>query len=256
MPSHKTLFIPNVTTDVGLSPPYNSLFTLLRPVLRPRRRPDRQERRHGLRAAQGRRPAGRSARTASPATATSCRRTSAFMVLTRAQNQPGPDGVLGTADDIQDANNTDSPVGRPEPDLHLARLAPGLPARVRDERRRPAGRHRQAARRPAPAPTAGGMATWARKTQAARPARPAARDTDVAQHPDAGRRPLRQVPAGSGPRPAAVRDHDRPGRGQHRRPRSPVPANVVHFDTPFLTDIAHNADPVRRTPTTTRPRRR
>ena len=23
----------------------------------------------------------------------------------------------------------------------------------------------------------------------------------------------------------------------------PVPANVVHFDTPFLTDIAHNADP-------------
>ncbi len=23
----------------------------------------------------------------------------------------------------------------------------------------------------------------------------------------------------------------------------PVPANVLHFDTPFLTDIAHNADP-------------
>ena len=23
----------------------------------------------------------------------------------------------------------------------------------------------------------------------------------------------------------------------------PVPANVRHFDTPFLTDIAHNADP-------------
>jgi len=26
-PSHQTLFIPNVTTDVGLSPPYNSVFT-------------------------------------------------------------------------------------------------------------------------------------------------------------------------------------------------------------------------------------
>ena len=26
-PKHKTLFIPNVTTDVGLSPPYNSMFT-------------------------------------------------------------------------------------------------------------------------------------------------------------------------------------------------------------------------------------
>ena len=28
VPSHHTLFIPNVTTDVGLSPPYNSMFTL------------------------------------------------------------------------------------------------------------------------------------------------------------------------------------------------------------------------------------
>ncbi len=27
VPSHQTLFIPNVTTDVGLSPPYNSVFT-------------------------------------------------------------------------------------------------------------------------------------------------------------------------------------------------------------------------------------
>src|SRR3954454_13619885 len=27
VPSHSTLFIPNVTTDVGLSPPYNALFT-------------------------------------------------------------------------------------------------------------------------------------------------------------------------------------------------------------------------------------
>ena len=26
-PSHQTLFIPNITTDTGLSPPYNSLFT-------------------------------------------------------------------------------------------------------------------------------------------------------------------------------------------------------------------------------------
>ena len=31
------------------------------------------------------------------------------MVLTRAQNQPGPDGVLGNADDVQNANNTDTP---------------------------------------------------------------------------------------------------------------------------------------------------
>ena len=28
VPAHQTLFIPNVTTDVGLSPPFNSLFTI------------------------------------------------------------------------------------------------------------------------------------------------------------------------------------------------------------------------------------
>ena len=27
VPTGQTLFIPNVTTDVGLSPPYNSMFT-------------------------------------------------------------------------------------------------------------------------------------------------------------------------------------------------------------------------------------
>ncbi|NQD96190.1 heme peroxidase, partial [Pseudomonas sp. CrR25] len=32
-----------------------------------------------------------------------------FMVLTRATNQPGPDGVLGTADDIHEHSNTTSP---------------------------------------------------------------------------------------------------------------------------------------------------
>ena len=28
VPEDETLFIPNVTTDIGLSPPYNSLFTI------------------------------------------------------------------------------------------------------------------------------------------------------------------------------------------------------------------------------------
>ena len=45
---------------------------------------------------------------------------------------------------------------------------------------------------------------------------------------------------------ASTRHEHRPGRrqveGNLARP-VPVPANVMHFDTPFLTDIAHNADP-------------
>ena len=110
MPAHKTLFIPNVTTDVGLSPPYNSLFTFFGQFFD-----------HGVDQTvksggtvfvplQGRRPAGH----ARPGRHRRHRRrgsaaASAFMVLTRAQNQPGPDGVLGTADDVQNANNTDTP---------------------------------------------------------------------------------------------------------------------------------------------------
>ena len=31
-----------------------------------------------------------------------------------------------------------------------------------------------------------------------------------------------------------------------------MPANALHFDTPFLTDIAHNADPAPLDPTATR----
>ena len=141
VPSHQTLFIPNVTTDIGLSPPYNSAVHVLRPVLRPRRRPDRQERRHRVRAAQRRRPARhRWARRHRRRPATKCRRQQAFMVLTRAQNQPGPDGILG--DDPRrlrrerrrhpEREQHRHAVGRPEPDLHLAPVAPGLPARVRD----------------------------------------------------------------------------------------------------------------------------
>src|SRR5262249_14233414 len=32
-----------------------------------------------------------------------------FMAMTRGQNQPGPDGILGTADDVQEGQNTTTP---------------------------------------------------------------------------------------------------------------------------------------------------
>ena len=57
-----------------------------------------------------------------------------FMVLTRA-----------TVDAEGRGHEPHHALRRPEPDLHLASLAPGLPARVRDDRQR-AGRHRQGAR--------------------------------------------------------------------------------------------------------------
>ena len=105
----ETLFMPNVTTDVGLSPPYNSWFTLFGQFFD-----------HGLDSTVK----GGSGTVFVPlkaddpliagpdhelGSADDLPPQQRFMVLTRAENQPGPDGILGTADDVQDATNTDSP---------------------------------------------------------------------------------------------------------------------------------------------------
>src|SRR3954452_25142205 len=118
-PSHKTLFIPNVTTAVGLSPPYNSWFTFFgqffdhgvdqtvksgSTVFVPLRKDD---------------PLRTLGPDGNPNTPDQVTDQTAFMVLTRAKNQPGPDGILGdnpataldeSADDIQDATNEDTPL--------------------------------------------------------------------------------------------------------------------------------------------------
>ena len=109
VPSHQTLPIPNISTDNGFSPPFNSLFTFFGQFFD-----------HGLdQTVKGggtvfvplhaddplvtRGPDG------IPGNGDEVPPSQAFMVLTRAQNQPGPDGILGTGDDVQNATNTDSP---------------------------------------------------------------------------------------------------------------------------------------------------
>src|SRR3954447_21067431 len=131
-PSHQTLFMPNVTTDVGLSPPYNSVFTFFGQFFD--HGVDQTVKSGGtvfvpLKAndplVAGKDHIFGNADDLPPQLR--------FMVLTRAQNQPGRDGVLGdqspdpthpvacptpaptpprcdgSADDVQNANNTDSP---------------------------------------------------------------------------------------------------------------------------------------------------
>ena len=143
-PSHKTLFIPNVTTDVGLSPPYNSMFTFfgqffdhgvdqtvksgatvfvplraddpLR-TLGPDGMPATRDEVHDQQRVHGAHPRQEPARS---------------------RRRPRVrDAAAESADDVQDANNTDTPLGRPEPDVHVACLTPGLPARVRRFHERP-----------------------------------------------------------------------------------------------------------------------
>ena len=184
------------------------------------------------------------------------------MVLTRAQNQPGPDGVLGTADDVQDANNTDTPwvdqsqtytshashqVFLREYELNAAnhpvstgKLLGGLvdddpitaPARdgaLPQRRRRHHRKH---------------LDVGVDQEAGGRQARPAAGGQGRDEHPDARRRSLRQLHPRPAARAAAVRrPTDAASVEGNLASPVPVPANVVYFDTPFLTDIAHNADP-------------
>ena len=211
-PSHETLFIPNVTTDVGLSPPYNSLFTLFGQFFD-----------HGVdQTVKG---------------------GGTVFVPLKADDPliAGPDHVLGNADDLPPAacgswcspGAGTSPVrrrhrgqpghrrgrerrrhpgrgehrlalGRPEPDLHLARLPPGrscgsTSTTPRAARSRPASCSAANCRRCSRRPDTG-MATWeTTKEQAATLLGLQLVGHATYRHPDARGGRLREVH----PRPAA-----------------------------------------------------
>ena len=95
----QSLFIPNITPDAGLSAPANSFFTFFGQFFD-----------HGLdliskNAANGTVfiPLSPDDPLYVPGAPTN------FMVLTRAQDLPGPDGILGTADDVHSHINQTSP---------------------------------------------------------------------------------------------------------------------------------------------------
>src|SRR4051794_9929980 len=109
VPDHETLFIPNVTTDVGLSPPYNSLFTLFGQFFD-----------HGV----DQTVKGGSGTVFVPlkdddpliagpdhvfGNADDLDPNLRFMLLTRGTNQPGLDNILATDADIRATKNTASP---------------------------------------------------------------------------------------------------------------------------------------------------
>jgi hypothetical protein len=258
VPRFHTLFIENVTTDVGLSPPYNSLFTFFGQffdhgvdqtvkssgtVIVPLRAddpliagPD-----HILGNADDLPPQLQ------------------FIPLTRAQNQPGPDGVIGTADDVQDANNTDTPwVDQSQTytshsshqvflrEYSLEAGPDGIAGNADD---RPVSTGKFLGGLAAGQTYAGspdgtdGISTWAStKKQAAALLGLQLVDTDVTNIPMILTDPYGNFIAG----PARGLPQYVTASGLVEGDRAnpvPVPADVLHFDTPFLTDIAHNADP-------------
>jgi Ca2+-binding RTX toxin-like protein len=237
IPAGKTLPIPNVTTDVGLSPPYNSWFTLFGQFFD-----------HGVDFTV------KSGGTvfvplkdddpliAGPdhklGTSDDLPEDQRFMVLTRAKNQPGKDGVLGTGDDVQEATNTDSPwVDQSQTYTSHASHQVFLREYTLDTMGRPVSDGKMLRGGD------GGMAKWADvKAQAASKLGIKLEDSDVLNIPllatDQYGRFLRGPDSGL---PQIV-TADGVVEGNLALPVA-IPQNAKRINTAFLDDIAHNADP-------------
>src|SRR4051794_10021692 len=254
-PAHKTLFIPNITTDVGLSPPFNSLFTFFGQFFD-----------HGV---------DQTVKTGATVfvplkaddplitlgpdgvagTGDEVPPSQAFMVLTRAQVGPGPDGVAGTADDGPD--NTDTPWvdqsqtygSHASHQVFLREYAkplagtvvgPNSPAAVATGKLLtglPAGQTYTGS----PDMT-DGESTWASvKKQAHDLLGLQLVDANVTDIPMIATDPYGKYLPGPRGLPQYVTTT---GLVEgNLAARVPVPANVLHLETPFVGDIAHNADP-------------
>ncbi|GIE93752.1 peroxidase family protein [Paractinoplanes rishiriensis] len=240
-----TVVIPNVTTDVGLSAPYNSWFTLFGQffdhgidltvkgggtVVVPLRADD------PLIAGPDRVPGN--ADDPKPGDARYVPPSMRFMAMTRAANQPGPDGRLGTADDVQEAKNIDTPfVDNSQTYTSHATHQVFLREYANDASGRPVatGAMLNGA--------AGGLPTWAEtKKQARELLGLDLVDADVLAVPvvlaDAYGKfvpgPARGLPQYVTATGLIEGDVAAPVK---------VPADALRATVPFLSDIAHHADP-------------
>jgi Ca2+-binding RTX toxin-like protein len=247
VPEHQTLFIPNVTTDVGLSPPFNGLFTLFGQFFD-----------HGLDFV--RKSGGQvfvplkndDPLVAGPdhifGNADDLPPNLRFMVLTRATNGPGPDGRVGddpatpadeSADDVQEGSNGVSPFvdqnqtysSHPSHQVFLreyvmSTATPQVPVATGALLHQPDG----------------GMGTWGMlKQQAASLLGLQLRDQDITNVPMLAADPYGKFIPGPNGLPQYVT-----GTGLvegNRAAPVPVPANALRIDASFLDDIAHHAVP-------------
>ncbi len=173
------------------------------------------------------------------------------MVLTRAQNQPGPDGrCLGHAPTTSRTPTTPTRRGstraRPTPRTPRTRCSC---ASTRCVAGKPVSTGKLLGGLPAGQTYPGspdgqdGIATWASvKKQAAEKLGLLLVDNDVTNIPMLATDPYGNfIPGPARGLPQYVTATGLV-EGNLANPVA-VPANVLHFDTPFLTDIAHNADP-------------
>jgi Ca2+-binding RTX toxin-like protein len=235
-PAHETLFIPNVTTDVGLSPPYNSWFTLFGQFFD-----------HGVDLTQ---KSGGTVFVPLKAddplidgpdhiagNADDLPPSRRFMVLTRSKNQPGPDGVLGNADDEQNATNIDTPwVDQSQTYTSHSSHQVFLREYENNAAGKPVANGKMLRG------ADGGMATWTKvKAQAATLLGIRLTDTDVANIPMVAADQYGRFLRGPNGFPQLVTASGT----VEGNPAAPVaiPANAKRIDHAFLDDIAHHAVP-------------
>jgi beta-lactam-binding protein with PASTA domain/Ca2+-binding RTX toxin-like protein len=235
-----SLFIPNTAPDVGLSAPYNSMFTLFGQffdhgldlvtkgggtVFVPLRADDPLIVGHdGV--------AGTADDPANPPPPSQ-----RFMVLSRALNQPGPDNVLGTDDDVQEATNTTTPfvdqnqtyTSHPSHQVFLRQYVAGATGPVATGRLLDGAIH-------------GNIANWSEvKAQAATLLGIALSDMDVHNVPLLATDPYGRFLRGASGLPQLVMADGTLREGNLAAPVSTTGA--LGTGHAFLDDIAHNAVP-------------
>ncbi|WP_261620494.1 peroxidase family protein [Pseudarthrobacter equi] len=225
VPAGETLDIPNVTTDFGLSPPYNGMFALFGQFFD-----------HGVDFTKKTSnyvmmPLSQDDPLYVPGGRTN------FMLLSRAENQPGPDGVLGTPDDIQDGTNTDSPwVDQSQTYSSHSSHQVFLREYALNEAGDPVATGDLLEGEP------GGMATWAKiKEQARTMLGLNLSDYDVADIPKLATDQYGRFLRGPNGLPQYETASGRV-EGNLENPVAP-PADVERIGIAFLDDIAHNAAP-------------
>lgn len=251
-PRGETLFIPNVTTDFGLSAPYNSWFALFGQFFD-----------HGvdLTAKGGSGSVIVPLQADDPlipgpdgelGTTDDLPPNMRFMVVTRAKNQPGPDGHVGdnpntptdeSADDVQEATNLDSS-WVDQSQTYASHSSHQV--FLRQYKNNSAGKP-VATGRMLDGPN-GGMGTWATvKDQAASLLGIRLTDVDVLNVPMVAADQYGRFLRGPNGYPQLVTASGL----VEGNPAAPIaiPANVSRINIAFLDDIAHHAVPsVAKTP--------
>ena len=221
-----TLIMPNVAPDVGLSAPFNSMFTLFGQFFD-----------HGLDlVTKGGGTVFMPLRPGDPLYVEGS--PTNFMILTRATNQPGPDGILGNGDDVQEhTNTTTSFVDQNQTYTSHPSHQVFLREYVADETTG------------APVDTGGlitgeggeGMATWEGvKAQALERLGIVLTDTDVTNVPLLETDPYGNFVPGPNGYPQIVTTD---GMVEGTPGGTAIPADAVRTGHAFLDDIAHHAAP-------------